>query len=187
MDDGRISTLPDGILHHILSFLSIEEAVATSALSKTWMPLWLSLTSISLKHRERRFINIEEDEGFELFSWRYYYAVPRSIFSCRALVVLKLLGRSVIDSNNFDFPLLKTLHLNKVTFSEDRLLVALFNGCPILENLEAHDIDIERRGLSEAEYKSLPKLVSASISATCYPNIPLIALANVEFLRVEKV
>ncbi|XP_057424180.1 FBD-associated F-box protein At5g56370-like [Lotus japonicus] len=147
--------------------------------------------------KQRRFIdpaptqhdNVEEDEDFDfymLMEMVNFHEVPRSIFRCRALVVLKLQGRNLRNFFNFDFPLLKTLHLNQVTFSENRLLVALFKGCPILEHLEAHDICFECGGLSEAEYTSLPKLVSASISATCNPNIPLIVLANVEFLRVEK-
>ncbi|GAY62628.1 hypothetical protein CUMW_219380 [Citrus unshiu] len=35
----RISALPPLILHHILSFLSLEEVVPTSVLSKTWKQL----------------------------------------------------------------------------------------------------------------------------------------------------
>ncbi|GAU13054.1 hypothetical protein TSUD_173540 [Trifolium subterraneum] len=41
-----ISTLPDAILCHILSFLDTEQSVATSILSKRWNPLWRSVTSI---------------------------------------------------------------------------------------------------------------------------------------------
>ena len=44
-DIDRISKLPDSILQHILRFLSTEEAVRTSILSKRWEPLWISITS----------------------------------------------------------------------------------------------------------------------------------------------
>ncbi|KAK6122785.1 hypothetical protein DH2020_043483 [Rehmannia glutinosa] len=36
----RISELPEGILHHILSFLSQKEAVQTCVLSKSWRYIW---------------------------------------------------------------------------------------------------------------------------------------------------
>ncbi|XP_019194696.1 PREDICTED: F-box protein At4g22280-like [Ipomoea nil] len=42
IDDGedKISQLPDGILHHILSFLPTSNAVATCILSTRWKNLW---------------------------------------------------------------------------------------------------------------------------------------------------
>ncbi|KAJ9547246.1 hypothetical protein OSB04_019789, partial [Centaurea solstitialis] len=50
MDDSedRISTLPDEIVHHIVSFLDMKYAVQTSALSKKWKHIWTSMKHLNL-------------------------------------------------------------------------------------------------------------------------------------------
>ncbi|CAJ2662839.1 unnamed protein product [Trifolium pratense] len=45
-DDSRVSSLPDSILCHILSFLPTKEAFATTILSKRWKPLCLSVSTL---------------------------------------------------------------------------------------------------------------------------------------------
>ncbi|KAK4268291.1 hypothetical protein QN277_024968 [Acacia crassicarpa] len=47
----RISSLPDSLLHHILSFLPTREVVATSLLSKRWRPLWHSMRTFDFEDR----------------------------------------------------------------------------------------------------------------------------------------
>ncbi|XP_057426533.1 F-box/FBD/LRR-repeat protein At4g26340-like [Lotus japonicus] len=190
--DDRISTLPDEILHYILSFLPAEEAVATSVLSKRWNPLRLSLTSLSLDLGRRHPLNAAQQQGnIEEADDTYLYvvllrkiSVPRSIFSCKTLVVLKLKGGNVRNFYNFDFPSLKALHLNELFFSENRCLVELLYGCPVLEHLEAHYIYFESDSSDQSEYKILPKLVCASIRGMRNPLTPLIALSNAKFLQL---
>jgi len=42
----RVSSLPDSIICHILSFLPTKDTVATIILSKRWKPLWLSVVTL---------------------------------------------------------------------------------------------------------------------------------------------
>ncbi|KAF3339856.1 F-box protein [Carex littledalei] len=48
----RISSLPDEMLQHILSFLGIQEAVQTSLVSKRWVNLWTSLSHLNFDPHE---------------------------------------------------------------------------------------------------------------------------------------
>ncbi|KEH36242.1 F-box/RNI/FBD-like domain protein [Medicago truncatula] len=44
---NKVSSLPDSIIYHILSFLPTKDTVATSILSKRWKPLWLSVFTLN--------------------------------------------------------------------------------------------------------------------------------------------
>ncbi|CAM0902715.1 unnamed protein product [Alopecurus aequalis] len=44
--NDRISTLPDGLLHHVLSFLPAHEAVPTCTLARRWRHLWESAPAL---------------------------------------------------------------------------------------------------------------------------------------------
>ncbi|KAH7842749.1 hypothetical protein Vadar_008732 [Vaccinium darrowii] len=46
-----ISSLPENVLHHILSFLSTKDAIRTSILSTKWEYLWTSIANIDLKEK----------------------------------------------------------------------------------------------------------------------------------------
>ena len=48
----RISSLPDEVLCHILSFLPMKQAVATSLLSKRWNPLWIAVPVLRFDDRD---------------------------------------------------------------------------------------------------------------------------------------
>ncbi|KAL0017436.1 hypothetical protein SO802_004505 [Lithocarpus litseifolius] len=59
-DTDIISTLPDTLLSHILSFLPIRDSVATSILSNRWRSLWTLVPILCLDQRE--FTNKEEGD-----------------------------------------------------------------------------------------------------------------------------
>ncbi|KAM5547992.1 F-box/LRR-repeat protein 25-like [Rosa sericea] len=46
IDNDRISALPDDILHHIISFLSLREAVSTSVLSHRWKNMYAYMSNL---------------------------------------------------------------------------------------------------------------------------------------------
>ncbi|XP_057435325.1 F-box/FBD/LRR-repeat protein At4g00160-like [Lotus japonicus] len=66
----RISALPDEMLHHILSFLPTENAVATGVLSKRWTHLWRSVPVLDLS--TIRMVPRDVDDNSFFFSDRVY-------------------------------------------------------------------------------------------------------------------
>ncbi|KAJ0015251.1 hypothetical protein Pint_19730 [Pistacia integerrima] len=58
----RISALPDLVLHHILSFLSLKQAVRTSVLSKSWKETWHTCPILVLdEHSHGDFARAKEE------------------------------------------------------------------------------------------------------------------------------
>ncbi|CAH8269105.1 unnamed protein product [Arabidopsis lyrata] len=57
----RVSTLPDGVLCHILSFLPTKQAALSSVLSKSWLNLWKLVPNLDIDDSE--FLHPEEGKG----------------------------------------------------------------------------------------------------------------------------
>lgn len=105
------------------------------------------------------------------------------LFSCKTLVVLKLLN-VVLSFNNsccVYLPRLKILHLSSVAFSKDRDLAQLLSGSPNLEDLEASDL-MFKSYVVETEFRRLSNLLRAHIFT---PEFPLEVVDNVQFLRIN--
>jgi hypothetical protein len=50
----RLSDLPDGLIHYIMSFLTAQEAVQTCLLSRRWEDLWCSMPCLSIDEQDFR-------------------------------------------------------------------------------------------------------------------------------------
>lgn len=107
-----------------------------------------------------------------------------SVFNCgRNLVVLKLKTIIVRVLPQIDFPLLKTLHLEKVAILRD--FNKLIEGCPILEELEIPFLICRFSKDGIGEFKHLPNLVRANISKFVPKSIQFAWICNAKFLRLE--
>ncbi|OMO98205.1 hypothetical protein CCACVL1_04297 [Corchorus capsularis] len=63
-DEGRsrICSLPDPIIHYILSFLPTKEAAKTSVLSKRWQFLWMFVTNLEFNEDIWKEHDVKEEE-----------------------------------------------------------------------------------------------------------------------------
>ena len=244
-----ISSLPDGILCHILSSLPTKQVVATSVLSKRWKHQWRSVLDINLtnsicKEYGEYCEEIKLDTQSALYSFNeFVYSIllkldsiksfhlkvgygssslglrgfssvvkwvdhvvqcgveslrlylftyidmklPVNILNCKTLVVLDLVSFNAKSFSSVRLPSLKILRLELCSFLNDRDLVLLLAGCPILEDLHAEHLKFSLKDSfthQECESLSLSKLTKAEMPYT-YCHFPLKALHNVEKLHIE--
>ncbi|XP_045799182.1 FBD-associated F-box protein At4g10400-like [Trifolium pratense] len=88
--EDRISSLPDPILHHILSFLPTKFAATTTILSKRWNPLWLSIPTLNF-----------DDTSFEDYiSFRHFVS---TVFLLRDITLpIRSFNLNCLPSNPYD-------------------------------------------------------------------------------------
>jgi hypothetical protein len=55
VSEDRLSSLPDALLHTLMSFLTARQAVQTSVLSRRWAGLWCSMPCLVIDHREFKY------------------------------------------------------------------------------------------------------------------------------------
>jgi len=106
--EDRISSLPDCVLSHILSFLPIKNSIATSFLSRRWRYIWkkhlsvLDFSDDSFELKEERSELLEHFQTFAIFVNNVFYNRKPSIIRKMRLSCTKSLIQEeiCIDSIN---------------------------------------------------------------------------------------
>nr|CAB3490023.1 unnamed protein product [Digitaria exilis] len=73
--DDLTRELPDALLHHVLSFLPVDEAVQTSVLARRWLHLWKDMPVLRLASPKKRFPTAED---FDSTFWRARFGCSES-------------------------------------------------------------------------------------------------------------
>ncbi|GAU28184.1 hypothetical protein TSUD_313430 [Trifolium subterraneum] len=202
----RLSSLPDELLEHILSYLPTKDAVATSFLSKRWKSLWRSQLNLRFDDKSfpdrfsfRQFmysVITNRDNTLPILSFylncrrygfNYNTDFPTSILTTKTLSVLRL-KRVTLNQDDpcFDLPSLKVLHLESVAFTYYKHLMELLSAGPILEELKVKDLTVNKRTLGvriSRDGLSISNLLRADISSHL---IDLDWLHNIHHLRLKQ-
>jgi hypothetical protein len=154
--EDRISTLPDQILCHILSFVPTKLAATTSVLSKRWNPLWLFVETLDFDDKDfknkatfRNFISsvfLLRDTMLPLRSFHLQYS-NQCIFHHRDIsrFIHAAVQRKGIENLNLDMPyiFLSKFKLPPSIFSCKTLVVLRLTGIQ-LNDLSHVVVDLPR-------------------------------------------
>lgn len=187
----RISALPESLLHHILSFLSLEDRIRTSMLSKRWKQVWhtypnlefsytifndVNCRRLMLKYLERtmrkRHIDMISTLKFALrvdMGFLYHPKFETYISRCLCYAVASNVKEIKLELLFY----LKLYTLPPVVFSAKSLVALELQGC----KLECFRSDVE---LSSLRKMSLSRVdVNDQVLENLIAGCPLIEHLNI--------
>jgi len=116
-----------------------------------------------------------------------YVILPRSLYTCKSLVTLKLLGLGIrVDvPRDVCLPSLKTLLLQCVAYSEEDPLRLLLSCCPVLEDLVIELDDANQNVKALVVIVPTLQCLSLKIPASCSDERYLIVTPSLKYFKVE--
>ncbi|CAL5089486.1 unnamed protein product [Urochloa decumbens] len=154
----RLSALPDGLIHTVLSFLPAPEVVRTCLLSWRWRNLWRSAPHINLNERDFGIsIMISRDDALEE-KWARW--IRRGMEYCPSVLNIHIPEHHlfklppVVGSN---FRHLKMLHLRSVDLGS-HFAGLLCSACPVMEDLKLGNCEFSGNSPQVITSRTLKKL-----------------------------
>ncbi|CAL5027372.1 unnamed protein product [Urochloa decumbens] len=152
--DDRLSSLPDPLIHHIMSFMKVRQVVQTCVLSTRWEHLWRSVPCLNIDREEFKTKDRDSEEWEKFADFTDHLLIPNNIsialldtfqlhigtdLYCRDGQAarwirhgIKYSTRQGLLSSSWR---IKTLHLSNV-YLDSRFMDHVRSGCQYLEDLE---------------------------------------------------
>ncbi|PNX73623.1 F-box/LRR-repeat protein, partial [Trifolium pratense] len=125
-----------------------------------------------------------ESLEFDMSARSRIIKLPSNILNMKTLRVLKLANIKLGDFDQVDFPLVKTLHLDRISFISTNYIEKFLLGFPILENLYSQSSVSKKSPVPMEDVNALPNLLKVRI---CDLNIPMDLVCKAKFLDIEKI
>ncbi|KAJ4809094.1 FBD-associated F-box protein [Rhynchospora pubera] len=165
----RLSSLPDCLIHLIMSFLTTQQAVQTCVLSKRWNNLWTTLPSLDFDLWKFKFDEELDDSETE-------DSEPRRRFEkFRDFVSTTLLLREASDLHKF------RLFCKMFDRHNYRILMRSWILYALKHNLQVLDIDIRPEDSLPFGVFTCASLVDVSLSS--YTSVQTVEVINLPCLR----
>ncbi|CAI9274882.1 unnamed protein product [Lactuca saligna] len=175
----RLSSLPDDLIHKILSFISLRQAIELSVLSSRWRFIWTSLpylnfnephssphslkfvsNALSQRNNQTQVYSINITFSNKSFKRILNYTFSHNIQQ----LSVSFYSSSIIMTSIWDLSALKTLHLDGITLCDDNTdnCIGFLSMCTNLENLSLRGFKV--RGTNDL--------------TLCHPQISNLTLEN---------
>ncbi|KAG5600639.1 hypothetical protein H5410_032009 [Solanum commersonii] len=155
--EDHISKLPDEILVHILSFLTVKEAADTSVLSKRWLPLWTYIYRLDFNATKPLNEVALNPKLRKMYMKKYIRWVSRTLKMCKVERLDQF--RISFDLNKFAQHKIDRWLEFAVARQVQRLELDLLDGGDLPQySGSCYNFPVQHFGLNDYDYSAQPRL-----------------------------
>ncbi|XP_049410476.1 F-box/LRR-repeat protein At3g58900-like [Solanum stenotomum] len=155
--EDHISKLPDEILVHILSFLTVKEAADTSVLSKRWLPLWTYIYRLDFNATKPLNEVALNPKRRKMYMKKYIRWVSRTLKMCKVERLDQF--RISFDLNKFAQHKIDRWLEFAVARQVQRLELDLLDGGDLPQySGSCYNFPVQHFGLNDYDYSAQPRL-----------------------------